>query len=337
MITEVSLKQEQVLPVVSHTVDFLRRYPGETVTLFSRVNLIADLGSFRMRITLPDGVTYSDCRAVNQPQGTMPLFSYADGVTHLIWDVVRESGQPADYEYWVKAVVSPTTVDCSLDSKAVFTTEEAGDQSLYIEEIVRISVTAKGRYLKYLPSIYQEDELMGRFLMLFESFLAPIEMQIEKNANYYDPRLAPAEFLPWLASWTGIVLDSQLPEKTRRKLLNASPSLFRKRGTRQGLQDYLEIFTGGKAQIIEHFSENFYLGPSAFLGPGIAFGSGNVPNTFMVNLSIPPNPAAMSAEDLHKDKLLVERKVASIIESEKPAHTGYELHVEIDPNLKWQN
>jgi len=325
---------EKVHPAVAHVADSTLRYPGETVTFFSRVCVNRDQGSFRLRVTLPDGLDYADCRSLNQPSGTMPLFTQADGMTHLIWDVAQDAAQDATYEYWVKAVVSATKEDCSLESKAVLTSE--GDPPLYLEEITSVAVAVKGRYLRYLPGIYQEDELMGRLLMLFESFLAPIAMQIENNAYYYNPRMAPPEFLPWLASWTGMVLDNQLPEKTRRKLLNASATLFRKRGTRQGLQEYLEIYTGGKVQIFEHFSENFRLGPTAYLGPGIAFGTGNIPNTFSVNVHIPPNPAWQDAESRLKGKLQIERKVCAIIEVEKPVHTGYELQMEIDPNLEWQ-
>jgi phage tail-like protein len=327
-------KPAQVHSRVAHIADFYKRYPGETVTFTSRVTTGPELGSFRLRVTLPEGLEYTDCRALNQPPGTMPLFSHADGITHLIWDVAHDAQQEAVFEYWVKAVVSATHEDRSFESKAVLTAE--GEPALYVEEIVSISVPAKGRYLQYLPAIYQEDDLMGRFLMLFESFLAPIAMQIENNADYYNPRLAPPEFLPWLASWTGMVLDEQLPEKTRRKLLGASASLFRKRGTRQGLQEYLEIFTGGKVQIVEHFSENFRLGAVSYLGPGVAFGYGNIPNTFSVNVRIPANPDWQNADDQRRGRSLVERKVAAIIESEKPVHTGYELHMQVDPKLEWQ-
>ena len=333
-------KQEMIQgqTAVAHVADFSRRYPGETVTFFTRVTAGTDLGNFRLRVTLSDGLEYADCRAFSQTMGVMPIFSHGDGVTHLIWDVARASGQSAVYEYWVKASVLPTLENRTFESKAVLTAKADGEgEGLYTEEITSIAVEARGRYLKYLPSIYQQDELMGRFLMLFESFWAPIEMQIDQNADYYDPRLAPPEFLPWLASWTGMVLDSQLPLKIRRRLLHASASLFRKRGTCRGLQEYLEIYTNGKAQINEHFSENFRLGAKAFLGPGIAFGSENAPNTFSVSLRIPFNPAWQDDENLRREISLIERKAVSIIETEKPIHTGYELYVEIDLNLEWQS
>jgi phage tail-like protein len=318
---------------VAHVADFFWRYPGEIVTFFTRVTAGVGLGDFRLRVTLPDGLEYTDCRALSQPSATAPLFSHAEGVTHLIWNVPHASEPSAVYEYWIQAVVSPTLKDLSFESKAVVTAEAQG---LYTEEIICVAVKARGHYLKLLPAIYQQDELMGRFLMLFESFLAPIEMQIDHNADYYDPRLAPPEFLPWLASWTGMALDNQLSLKTRRRLLHASAALFRKRGTRRGLEEYLEIYTGGKVQIMEHFSENFRLGEKAFLGPGIAFGVENVPNTFSVRLSVPLNPTWQDADDIHRGKTLIEHKVASIIETEKPVHTGYELYVEIDPNLEYQ-
>ncbi len=311
---------------ISHAADFYRRYPGETVIFFTRVEIAGECLQFRVRITLPPGFVFIDAKSLNQPAGTIPLISQDDaGVVHLIWDVDRERGDTELYEVRIEARVAPTPEDRSLESRAILTSGE--DETL--EESIRVSVQAKGSYLKYLPNIYQEDEMMGRFLMLFESFLAPIDQQIAAQPNYYDPKLTPPDFLPWLASWFGIALDHDLPESNRRMLLKESATLFRKRGTRQSLERYLEISTGGRVEIKEHFSENFSLGPHSFLGPGIALGKDNIPNTFSVSVELPPANPELSKAERKQQAQFIQHKIISILDTEKPAHAGYDLHLKI--------
>ena len=62
-------------------------------------------------------------------------------------------------------------------------------------------------YLKYLPAIYSEDEFFGRFLMIFESVLGPVEEMVDNLAYYFDPGTSPEELLPWLASWMEVEMD----------------------------------------------------------------------------------------------------------------------------------
>jgi phage tail-like protein len=323
-VIEVGRLTAETLLAVSHTADTLRRYPGETVNLFTQVEVDPCLTAFRLQVTLPPGLSMLACRALNQPAGTLPLMAWDEGTAYLIWDVQREQSDLSCYTYQIEAKVAPTPVNAQLESRAVLSAAPDGNDTLPVEESVTIAVAAKGRYLKYLPAIYQEDELMGRLLMLFESFMAPIDHQIDGQSDYFDPRLAPPEFLPWLASWTNLALDETLPDERRRSLLAESSFLFKRRGTRQGLQRYLEIFTGGKVQIVEHFSENFVLGPRATMGLGIALGVENIPLTFSVRLVLPRENAGLS--DAAR-----ERKIVSIIEAEKPVHTGYELQIEFDP------
>jgi phage tail-like protein len=194
-------------------------------------------------------------------------------------------------------------------------------------------VWAKGRYLRYLPELYAQDELMGRFLMLFESFWAPIETQTDNVRCYLDPGMTPTRFLPWLASWLGLELDGRLPEERRRQLIQSAISLHRRRGTKQALQEYLEIYTEGEAQIIEHRAKNLRLGPGARLGPGVALGLNNRPHTFTVVLHVPPVSSSVDeAGGFPNERARLEaerrRTIEAIIEAEKPAHTGYTLRIE---------
>jgi phage tail-like protein len=157
----------------------------------------------------------------------------------------------------------------------------------------------QSKYVQYLPAIYQEDEFLGRFLMIFEEVLSPVEPILENIHLYFDPMMAPQGFLPWLASWIDLVLDENWPIQKRRELIKAGVGLYCWRGTKRGLQEYLKIYTGVEPEIIEHFSEE----------------EGG-PYRFTVVIRV-PDP-----------KSLDDRLVRRVINAEKPAHTTYELKIE---------
>ncbi len=119
-------------------------------------------------------------------------------------------------------------------------------------------------------------------------------------------------------------------------MLRSAADLYRKRGTRQGLEEYLVIYTGRKPSIVEHRAYDFRLGPEARLGPGIALGTGNVPHTFSVSLRLPPVDVPDEGDASPGGDLLTElrrrrrQKIEAIIDAEKPAHTSYTLHIESD-------
>ncbi len=64
-----------------------------------------------------------------------------------------------------------------------------------------LAISSRSSYLKYLPALYSESEFMGRFLLIFESVLGPLEGMIDNLAYYFDPGICPEEMLNWLASW----------------------------------------------------------------------------------------------------------------------------------------
>jgi phage tail-like protein len=95
-------------------------------------------------------------------------------------------------------------------------------------------------YLReYLPDVYQADErsadFLERYLANVEGLYTGIEGRIEHSQTSFDVGAVDAEFLPWLASWLGIVLDSDWEEARRRLFLRHAVELFRQRGTRRGL------------------------------------------------------------------------------------------------------
>jgi phage tail-like protein len=303
---------------VSHIADFYRRYPGETVTLYTRVDVHRPVSEFTLRVGLPEGLTLGDSSASPSHGEGLPRLVTLDGAWFLLWEVTRQVNAGERFEYTLTATVAPVRDDTTLTSRAVAVSPDTPAASASVS----LAVAARGKYLKYLPALYTEqDEFMGHFMMLFESFWRPIDRQIDDIHFYFDPRLAPPDLLPWLASWVDLTLDEQWPEEQRRLLLLSMVMLYRRRGTRRGLQDYLEIYTGRKPQITEHGAHNFELSKSNRLGPSVALGKQNMPHTFSVGLKL---PRAETDEKRQERR----RKIQAIIESEKPAHTSYILNIE---------
>lgn len=303
---------------LSHVADFARRYPGERVTFFTRIDPVEARVGHTLWITLPEGIElahYSSPEPLGHP---VPWIEREEGVTYLVWHLPE--APPARYEYEVTGTVGPAQADRTLESSATLVVGTEEERSLPIETGSEIRVSARGRYLGYLPGIYQNDDFMGRFLMLFESFWGPIDRQIDSLPFYFDPRMMPADLLPWLAGWFNLALDEHWPEARRRELLRSAVELYRKRGTREGLQAYVELFTGQPIRIVEHHNENLALGSTARLGR-VALGRGNVPHTFTVIVPLSEERRAAEPHEQRHQRRMIE----TIIQNEKPAHTRFTL------------
>ena len=318
---------ENTLPppavMIAHVADFSRRYPGEKVTFFTRVKVEQALTGFTLRIAVPEGLALGETRMQPNLDGSLPQLVFLDGARYLIW-TQREVQAGECYEYQMETTVAPTDKSLDLSSRAVVLVADRsnGGAPQVQAETATVEVSPKGRLLKYLPALYtEEDDFMGRFVMLFESFWFPLEERIDNVHYYLDPQLTPPDLLPWLATWVDLMLDEKWPEEKRRKLLSAMVPLYRKRGTRRGLQQYLEIYTSRKAHIAEHRAHNFQLGKITRLGPSAALGKRNISHTFSVTLTLPP----VKSEEERKER---QRKIEAIIESEKPAHTAYTLTIQ---------
>ncbi len=313
---------------VAHVADAPRHYPGETLTLFTRVDALAPLpGGFKLQVSLPESLTVGATRAsASHGEGLADLL-VVSGDRYIFWQVSRPVAAGEQFEYATEATIGMTDQDRQLESTAVAAAPaRAGAPApasapARVQETAEIQVGAQGRYVRHLPAIYQSDELMGRFLMLFESFWGPIDQQIRGMHYYFDPKLTPPEALPWLAQWVDVVLDERLSLAQQRHLLSTAAAHYRKRGSRQGLIEILEIYTGVTPIIIEHTARNFQLGPTALLGPNVALGTSNQPHAFTVVLRLPPPASESAGREL-------ERRLAAIIEAEKPAHTVYTLRIE---------
>jgi phage tail-like protein len=153
------------------------------------------------------------------------------------------------------------------------------------------------RLLNYLPGIYSDDPFLCGFLRIFEAILAPLDRQIDQLHAYFNPRLTPSDFLPWLGTWFDLVLDENWPEERRRKLIQSASDLYQRRGTAGALRDYLAIYMDVVPEIRED-------------------GEDGNPFHFTVTFR------------LEKPDAVDEDRIRRIIEEEKPAHTTYTLQLE---------
>jgi len=169
-------------------------------------------------------------------------------------------------------------------------------------------------YLQYLPGLYQDDGFMGQFLLIFESIMKPLENTVSSLPLYFDPMLTPESLLEWLAYWVDLALDTTWPIERRRELVKSAAELYRWRGTRRGLAEYLRIYTGTVPEIHEYI-QGMRLDHNTKLGINTQLGSSGAGHHFTVSLELD------SADEVDINN------VRSIIEAQKPAHTVYTLQV----------
>jgi phage tail-like protein len=346
--------------VVAHAADFLRRYPGEDVTFFTQITAVRRIDGFLLRVELPTGVELVEALDLNGSSvaevevaydRSQTAGSYVDLETRtLSWQVNRELAAGAQRRFAVRVTVPPVETlhlahspvwsgaDYWLISHAAAAPLIGDEQGRLsngwnekpVRESVAVAVYPKSRYLQYLPALYERDTFMGRFLMLFESFWAPIDMQIADMAYNFDPGVAPISMVRWLADRFNLGLDDDLAEENQRALLRSAVHLFRKRGTRQGLQELLEAYTDGQVKISEHRADNFRIGKGGRLGQGVALGAHNQPHTFTVRLTLPPlkqpaGPAEPLPAELERQERRRRERIRTIIDAETPAHVTYTI------------
>lgn len=101
---------------------------------------------------------------------------------------------------------------------------------------------------RYLPAVFGAEpvsaDFTDRFTAIFDASLRSIEARLDTQAALFEPLSAPPEFLGWLASWIGLVMERDWPEARRRRYLNEAAALYAQRGTPQGLRRQLLLLLG---------------------------------------------------------------------------------------------
>jgi phage tail-like protein len=174
----------------------------------------------------------------------------------------------------------------------------------------------KEQIKRLLPSVFQQTAAPGHplsaILDVMEAMHVPSEFALEHLHTIFDPYRTPDEFVPYLASWVDLEALLDMPRVPGpvssppsfstglgrlRELTAAAVTLSQWRGTRKGLQLFLETAMGIKGFEIDEETT----------------GSNGKSRPFHLKITAP--------EQLAEHRPLLER----IIELEKPAYVTYEL------------
>lgn len=198
------------------------------------------------------------------------------------------------------------------------------------------SITKSSAYLEYLPGVFQQDaergDFLGRYLKIFEKILAGIddepqnpvtiegvEQIVARLHEFFDAETAPTEFLDWLAGWMALKLPSSWLEAQKRRTIRRIIPLYKLRGTKAGLTEYLKIFVGDGVTIEEQMG-GIVIGTTSTVGMNTFLG-GFMPHFFVVTITF----ATITSLGFARDFIQATR---AIIDLEKPAHTYYALRLQ---------
>jgi phage tail-like protein len=213
------------------------------------------------------------------------------------------------------------------DRDTVLEQRPARGQMVYEGTEVTIWVARRG-YLENLPAIYRRSDAVGRNLVrdlcfLFEHMFDSVEVNLNDGWRFYDPHVAPVDFLDWLSNWTAFTIDLDWPEAQKRALIKRAVDLYRIRGTKRGLALFLKLFTGHEPDIKENtwpFKGFRVESEGSDIGARVGLDSVILPpvdlaHCFVVTMPVPYDQVEMD--------MVV--RIHRIIQMEKPAHTNYYL------------
>lgn len=301
-------------------IDRLNRYPNELARMHIHWGVAIEQESLLLQVAMPKRLKIE---GYSLPEGApinLPNISITDEDLVFQIDLSNLEDASKSGEIWIDARLDDLRFDHYVNFEASLLTK-----ALDVIECssARIAVKAEANYLRYLPELYRSDDLTSRLLMLTETFWKPIEEQIDQSEHYYDPELAPVEFLPWLSEWIGFPSTLDLPVARRRKLLRNAMILFQTRGTMKALKTFLEITTEGQVVVIERRANNFVIGKTAYLGMGTALGIHNRPDTISIDLSVPESELSVVSNDISRYRERVARSIQEFI----PTHVSFDLKI----------
>lgn len=159
-----------------------------------------------------------------------------------------------------------------------------------------------------LPAVYQEDEFTQRLVSAFDAALAPVLATLDDLPVYVDPRLAPDDFVAWLAGWVGAELEHATTVAARREVVATAVSLHRRRGTAGGIADVVRIATLGRVEVVESGGSRWAQ------APGSAF-PGDAPAVLRVRVTV-DHAAGVDP-----------RQLDALVAAVKPAHVAHTVEV----------
>ena len=114
----------------------------------------------------------------------------------------------------------------------------------------------KYSFIEYFPEIYQTmpNDFFERYISIFQSIFLDVEGKVDKIPIRLDYRSAPEEDVKELSEWLGIDNTRGLFNTSKlRKIIRDIDIYQGKKGTKEALICVIELLTGIRPTIIEHF------------------------------------------------------------------------------------
>jgi phage tail-like protein len=159
-----------------------------------------------------------------------------------------------------------------------------------------------------LPAMFHDDDLSQRWCDGLDDVIAPVPATLDNLWAYFDPALAPLDFVEWLSGWVGLELDQTWGEQRRRELVSRAHRLYDFRGTAGGLADLIELYTGVRPEITD--------------GGGVAWSP--TPDAAMPGSNDAELVVRLDASEVDS---LDEARLENMVEMSKPAHVVHRIEV----------
>ena len=159
------------------------------------------------------------------------------------------------------------------------------------------------------------------------------EVELEQKRQYLD----------WFAGWVNLLLSEEWDHERKREILKKILPLYKKRGTLEGLAEYLRIYAGGSITIMDDRPllqigdiNSSIVGVNMIIGsfppdtPAMVIGKVSQLGNDSIIGGFPPFFFTVNAEVLESGPAALREKrntITNILEMEKPAHTWYRLTV----------
>lgn len=110
-------------------------------------------------------------------------------------------------------------------------------------------------WMTYLPEVYQKemgnDSFLDRYLSIFQSLYDDVADHIRSLADCLEPGMAGPEILSWLARWVDVEEPYIWNQEQLRYLLEHVTEFYEARGTRRGVEMFVELYTGSRPFVVE--------------------------------------------------------------------------------------
>lgn len=102
-----------------------------------------------------------------------------------------------------------------------------------------------------LPAAMAEDDFTRRVVSVFEHVLADVVMRIDGVGSYFDPLIAPSDFVRVLGTWLNVPMHAFDDEAAARAVVAEAGRILHHRGTRAALEDALRLTTTCAVTVVD--------------------------------------------------------------------------------------